>query len=400
MAVEEIKSDVFWVGAIDWNVRDFHGYSTYQGTTYNAFLIKDEKNALFDTVKSPLQQEMLHNLREVINPEDIDYIIVNHVELDHTGFLPGMIKLCKPEKVFCSPMGAKSIKTHFHQSDEWPLEIVKSGDTISLGKKTVQFLETKMLHWPDSMFSYIPEEKLLISSDAFGQHWATTERFADELPKGAVLAHAKKYFANILHLFAPNVKKLLKTVAELGIEIDMIAPDHGLIWRSQVPDILEAYERWANYDLQKKAVIVYDSMWHSTEKMAKAISNGLRDEEVNVRILNAKVTHRSDIMVEVMEAKGIILGSPTLNNGILPTMADVCTYVTGLRPKKKIGAAFGSFGWSGESVAHLNIFLEKMGCEILHEGIKVKNVPTEEDFERLTELGRQIGRDIKASLAG
>lgn len=397
MAAEEIKDNVFWVGAIDWNVRDFHGYSTYKGTTYNAYLIKDDKNVLFDTVKGPFEHEMLHNIREVMEPEEIDYIVVNHVELDHSGYLPEMIKLCKPEKVFCSPMGAKAIKTHFHESDAWPLEIVKSGDTLSLGKKTVQFLETKMLHWPDSMFSYIPEDKLLISSDAFGQHWATTERFADELPKGAVFTHAKKYFANILHLFCPNLQKLLVKLEEMNLEIDMIAPDHGLIWRSQVPDILDHYKRWAHYELQEKCVIIYDSMWHSTEKMAKAISNGLREAGVDAVILNPKMTHRSDIMVDVMSAKGLILGSPTLNNGILPTMADVCTYMKGLRPKQKIGGAFGSFGWSGESVKHLNGFLTDMGCDIVHEGIKVKNVPTVADYEALTAMGAFIGRAIKES---
>ncbi|MDA3832267.1 MAG: flavodoxin domain-containing protein [Spirochaetales bacterium] len=397
MAAEEIKDGVFWVGAIDWDVRDFHGYSTYQGTTYNAYLVKDEKVALFDTVKGPFEKEMLYNIREVMNPEDIDYIIVNHVELDHTGYLPGMIELCKPEKVFCSPMGLKAIQAHFHMSDEWPLEVVKSGDTLSLGAKTVQFLETKMLHWPDSMFSYIPEEKLLISSDAFGQHLATTERYADELAEDVVFGQAKKYFANILHLFAPNVTKLLKTVGELGIEIDMIAPDHGLIWRDQVPDILDDYRRWASYEMEPKAVIIYDSMWHSTERMAKAISNGLLAEGVQARILSAKLTHRSEIMTEIMGAKGLILGSPTLNNGILPTMADVCTYLTGLRPKHKIGAAFGSFGWSGESVKHLNVYLEQMGVDIAHEGMKVKNVPTEEDYKALTEMGAQIGRAIQKS---
>ncbi len=355
MAAEEIKPGVFWVGAIDWDVRDFHGYSTYLGTTYNAYIVKDEKVALFDTVKGPFQNEMLHNIQEIVNPEDIDYIIVNHVELDHTGYLPEMVELCKPEKVFCSPMGLKAIKTHFHMCDDWPLEVVKSGDTISLGAKTIQFLETKMLHWPDSMFSYIPEDKLLISSDAFGQHLATTERFADELSESVVFGQAKKYFANILHLFAPNVKKLLKTVGELGIEIDMIAPDHGMIWRGdQVSDILDHYSRWANYEMEKNAVIIYYNMFHSTEKMAKAISNGLLAEGVQARILSAKLTHRSEIMTEIMGAKGLILGSPTLNNGIMPTMADVCTYLTGLRPKKKIGAAFGSFGWSGDSVQHLN----------------------------------------------
>ena len=395
MPAEEIKKDVYWVGAIDWNVRDFHGYSTYKGTTYNAYLVKDEKVALFDTVKGPFEQEMLHNIREIMNPEDIDYIIVNHVELDHSGYLPEMIKLCKPEKVFCSPMGLKAIESHFHPTD-WPLEVVKSGDTLSLGSKTVTFLETRMLHWPDSMFSYIAEDKLLISSDAFGQHLASTERFADEVSPGEIFTHAKKYFANILHLFCPNIQKLLAKLDELNLDIDMIAPDHGLIWRSQVPEIIELYRTWSNYDLQKTAVIIYDSMWHSTEKMAKAISNGIRNEGVNTIIHNAKVTHRSDIMVDVMDAKALILGSPTLNNGIMPTMADVLTYIKGLRPKRKLGAAFGSFGWSGESVKHLNNHLEDMKCEIIHEGIKVKNVPTHEDYEALTAMGAEIGKAIKA----
>jgi flavorubredoxin len=398
MAVEEIKKNVYWVGAIDWNVRDFHGYSTYKGTTYNAYLVKDEKIALFDTVKGPFENEMLHNIKEVVDPTSIDYIIVNHVELDHSGYLPQMIELCKPEKVFCSPMGLKAIESHFH-SEDWPLEVVKSGDSISLGEKTVTFLETRMLHWPDSMFSYIPEDKLLISSDAFGQHLATTERFADELAAGEVFAHAKKYFANILLLFSPNIRKLLDKVAELGLDIDMIAPDHGLIWRSQVPDILAAYERWSNNPAKEKAVIIYDSMWHSTEKMAKAISNGLRKEGVSSKILSAKVSHRSDIMVEVLDAKAIILGSPTLNNGILPSMADVCTYIKGLRPRKKIGAAFGSFGWSGESVKHLNGFLEQMQCEIIDNGVKVKNVPVHDDYSRCSELGAKIAKAIKSSLA-
>ena len=396
MSAEEIKENVYWVGAVDWNIRDFHGYSTYKGTTYNAYLIKDEKVCLFDTVKATFKNEMLYHLGQLIDPEEIDYIVVNHVELDHSGYLPEMIRLCKPEKVFCSPMGKKAIETHFHPTD-WPLEVVKSGDSISLGKKSVQFLETKMLHWPDSMFSYIPEDKLLISSDAFGQHLASTERYHDELPEGAALLEAEKYYANILMIFSNNVQKLLAKVAELGIEIDMIAPDHGVIWRDP-SIILDAYDRWSKHTAERKAIIVYDSMWHSTEKMAKNISAGLRSVGVHARVLNAKVNHRSDIIVEVLSAKAIVVGSPTLNNGILPTMADVLTYIKGLRPRKKIGAAFGSFGWSGESVKLLTGFLEDMHCEILEPGVKVKNVPDKEALHECFELGVKVGKAVNEAL--
>ncbi|MBU0680899.1 MAG: flavodoxin domain-containing protein [Proteobacteria bacterium] len=396
MGAEEIKENIYWVGAIDWNIRDFHGYSTYKGTTYNSYLIKDEKICLFDTVKSDFKNEMLYHIRQLIDPEQIDYIVVNHVELDHSGYLPEMIALCKPEKVFCSPMGLKAIESHFHPVD-WPLEVVKSGDSISLGAKTVQFLETKMLHWPDSMFSYIPEDKLLISSDAFGQHLASTERYADELPEGAALLDAEKYYANILMLFSPNVQKLLAKVAEMGLDIDMIAPDHGVIWRDPAL-VLAAYDRWSQHIADRKAVIIYDSMWHSTEKMAKNISAGLRSVGVHARVLSAKVNHRSDIIVEVASAKAVIVGSPTLNNGIMPTMADVLTYMKGLRPRKKIGAAFGSFGWSGESVNILTGFLEDMHCEVIEPGVKVKNVPDHAALQECFDLGVRVGMAVNASM--
>ncbi|PLX50441.1 MAG: MBL fold metallo-hydrolase [Desulfobulbaceae bacterium] len=397
MSAEEIKKEVYWVGAIDWNIRDFHGYSTYRGTTYNAYLVKDEKVCLFDTVKANFKKEMLYHIRQLIDPEQIDYIVVNHVELDHSGCLAEMIELCKPEKVFCSPMGLKAIESHFHPSD-WPLEVVKSGDSISLGAKTIQFLETKMLHWPDSMFSYIPEDKLLISSDAFGQHLASTERFADELPEGAALREAEKYYANILLIFSNNVQKLLATVADLKLDIDMIAPDHGVIWRQNPGEILQAYDRWSRHTAERKAVIIYDSMWHSTEKMAKNISAGLRSVGVHARVLSAKSNHRSDIIVEMMSAKAVLVGSPTLNNGIMPTMADVLTYAKGLRPRKKIGAAFGSFGWSGESVKILTAFLEDMQCEVVEPGVRIKNVPDNEALQECFELGVRVGEAVNAAL--
>lgn len=394
MAVE-IKEKIHWVGAVDWNIRDFHGYSTYKGTTYNAFLAMDEKIALFDTVKKPFKSEMLHRISQLTDPAKIDYIIVNHVEMDHSGCLPEMVELIKPEKIFCSPMGEKAIQSHFHPKG-WPLEVVKSGDTLKLGKKTVHFLETRMLHWPDSMFSYIPEDKLLISSDAFGQHWSTSERFNDEVSAEELLSHAAKYYANILMIFSPNVQKLLETVQEMKLDIDMIAPDHGLIWRKNPQQIIEAYARWSNYEAKEKAVVVYDTMWHSTEKMARAICQGLVEEGISVKMMDLKVNHRSDIITEILEAKAMLFGSPTLNNGMMPTMADVLTYLKGLRPKRKVGAAFGSFGWSGEAVKHINGFLEEMGTEIVDPGIKVKNVPTHEDYQKCFDLGVKVGQAVKA----
>ncbi|MBI4793250.1 MAG: flavodoxin domain-containing protein [Deltaproteobacteria bacterium] len=394
MGALEIKENIHWVGAVDWNIRDFHGYSTYKGTTYNAFLAMDEKITLFDTVKKPFLQEMLHNIKQLTDPARIDYIVVNHVELDHSGCLPEMVELIKPAKIFCSPMGEKAIQSHFHPRG-WPLEVVKSGDTLSLGKKTVHFLETRMLHWPDSMFSYIPADKLLISSDAFGQHWSTSERFNDEVDEAELLSHAAKYYANILMIFSPNVQKLLQTVREMKLDIDMIAPDHGLIWRKNPQQIIDAYARWSNAETREKAVVVYDTMWQSTAKMARAICQGLQREGVSFKVMDLKVNHRSDIITEILDAKGVLFGSPTLNNGMLPTMADVLTYLKGLRPKNKVGAAFGSFGWSGEAVKHITGFMEEMGIELVDPGIKIKNVPTHEDLQQCFELGVKVGRAIK-----
>ncbi len=396
MSATEIKKDIHWVGAIDWNIRDFHGYSTERGTTYNAYLVMDEKIALFDTVKANFAGDLIHHIRQLVDPTKIDYLIVNHVEMDHSGALPEIVELVKPEKIFCSPNGKRALIEHFHRED-WPFEVVKTGDTISLGKRSVTFLETKMLHWPDSMFSYIPEEKLLISSDAFGHHWATSERFDDEVDMDALLKHSAKYYANILLIFSPLIQKLLAQVAELGLEIEMIAPDHGIVWRSHAGMIVEAYDRWSKQEPANKAVIIYDTMWQSTEKMAKAIYAGLFKEGVRVQMMKASGHHRSDIITEILDARAIIIGSSTLNNGILPRMADILTYMKGLRPKNKIGAAFGSFGWSGEAVKHLTGHLEEIGVEVVDPGVKIKNVPTHEALASCVELGQKIGKLVAES---
>jgi flavorubredoxin len=394
MCPVEIKPNVFWVGALDWEIRDFHGYSTYKGSTYNAYLIRDEKITLVDTVKRGFSGELLERIRELIDPTTIDYLIVNHVEMDHSGSLPEIMELVKPEKLFCSPMAKKALLAHFHRED-WPYEVVATGQTLSLGQKTVQFMETRMLHWPDSMFSYLPEDRLLLSSDAFGQHWATSERFDDEVEVPELFEHAAKYYANILLPYSPLIQKLLGEVKKMGLAIDMIAPDHGLIWRTLPANILGAYDAWSKQEPNPKAVVLYDTMWHSTETMARHIGEGLRQEEVNYQLHNMRVSHRSDVVTEIMDAKAIICGSATLNNGMMPNLADLLVYLKGLRPLNKIGAAFGSYGWSGEAVKQINQFLEEMKIQVVDPGLRINYVPTAADLQQCVAWGQKIGRLIK-----
>ena len=390
----EIKKDIYWVGAVDWDIRDFHGYSTERGTSYNNFLVMDEKVALFDTVRKPYRSEMLHNVRRLIDPEKIDYIVVNHVEMDHSGCLPEVVDLVKPEKIFCSPKGKEALIEHFHRED-WPYEVVESGQEISLGKRTVKFLETRMLHWPDSMFSYLVEDKVLISSDAFGQHWATSQRFADEVDEPELMRHAAKYFANILLPFSPLIQQLISDVTEMGLEIDVICCDHGLMWRKDPTKIIKAYAEWSEQEPKEKAVIVYDTMWHSTETMAKAVYDGILQEGVKeVKLLSLKHNHRSDIMTQILDAKAVVVGSSTLNNGMLPDVADFLTYMKGLRPKNRIGAAFGSYGWSGEAVKMINKMLEEAKIELVGDGVRAKYVPDHDALAPCVSLGREIGKAI------
>ncbi len=390
----EIKEKVYWVGAVDWNIRDFHGYSTYKGTTYNAYLIMDEKITLVDTVKNPFKEDLINNISQIVDPGKIDYLIVNHVEMDHAGSVREVVDLVKPEKIFCSPMAQKTMLAYNLPAD-YPYEVVKTGQSLSLGKKTVQFLETRMLHWPDSMFSYLPEDKLLISSDAFGEHWATSERFDDQVDQAELMVHAAKYYANILLLYSPLVQKLLGEVQKMGLAIDMIAPDHGVIWRGNPSAIMAAYDRWSRQVTANKALVIYDTMWHSTEKMALAIADGLIKEGISTKVLNLRYSHRSEVMTEVLDAKAIICGTSTLNNNMLPRMADMLTYMKGLKPVNRIGAAFGSYGWSGEAVGQVTQYLEDMKITLAAPGLKVLYGPTEEDLKNCEALGQQVGQMVK-----
>ncbi|MDY6824517.1 MAG: flavodoxin domain-containing protein [Thermodesulfobacteriota bacterium] len=393
MAAIQIADNIYNVGAVDWNIRDFHGYSTHRGTTYNAFLIIDEKIALVDTVKKEFTDQLLHNISEIIDPGKIDYVISNHTEMDHSGGLPRVMhRVGEDTPLYVSKMGQKNHCRHFTQ--KWNYHAVENGEELSLGKRTLTFLETRMLHWPDSMFTYVKEDKLLFSSDAFGQHYAGPERFDDEIGD-AIMAHAKKYFANILLLYTAKIKKLLETVTEMGLEFDMICPDHGILWRQAPGKIIDAYARWSNHEAETKAVVVYDTMWHSTEIMAEKITEGLAAEGVYARPMHLRHNDRSEAMTEVMDAKAVIVGSPTLNNNVFPTVMDFLTYMKGLKPQNKIGAAFGSYGWSGESVKQVSQELETMNFAIPEPGLKIQYVPEAEGLAQCVEFGRRLGKLIK-----
>jgi flavorubredoxin len=398
MPAYEIKKDIFWVGAVDWNLRDFHGYSvSRRGTTYNAYLVKDEKTTLFDTVSASHTGELLHKVKSVGGTGKVDYLVVNHAEPDHSGALPEVVEALRPEKIFCSKMGEKSITGHYAKAREWPLQTVENGGSITLGKRTVTFMETRMLHWPDAMVSYIPEERLLISSDAFGQNLATSQRFDDEVDEAILFGEAAHYFANIILPFSPLVKKVVAKIREAGLDIDMIAPDHGLIWRKNVSRIIDSYDTWSDQKPTFKAVIVYDTMWRSTERMAKAIAEGLLAEGAVVKLMHLKTVHHSDVMGEILDAGAVLVGSPTHNNGILPQVADMLTYMKGLRPQNKVAAAFGSFGWSGEAVKVIGEWLEGMGMDLV-EGVKSQWAPQHDQLAQCKELGRAVAARLKAKL--
>jgi flavorubredoxin len=395
----ELADNVYWVGAVDWLTRDFHGYSTDRGTTYNAFLIIDEKITLIDTVKKPYKSELMHRIHNIIDPAKIDYLVVNHVEMDHSGSLPEVIEAIKPEKVICSKMGHKALLQHFHRQD-WPYHVVTSGEEINLGKRTLSFLETRMLHWPDSMFTYLKDDEILFTSDAFGEHLATSERFDDEVNQDVLMHEATKYYANILTLYSPQVAKLLAKVQEMQLPIKMLAPDHGVIWRSNPGKIIEAYSRWSANQGNGKALVIYDTMWESTRKMAKAVAEGLHDEGIEYKMLDLQVNHRSDVMTDVLESSALILGSSTLNNGMLPRMADLLMYMRGLRPTNKIGACFGSYGWSGEAVKMMNETLKEMNITLCHQGLRVQYVPEHAQLAECVELGRTVAKALHAFMAG
>jgi len=392
MAPVEIAPNIYDVGVNDWNIRDFHGYSTPFGSSYNAFLIVDEKIALIDTVKKEFADELIANIAAVVDPKTVDLVISNHTEMDHSGGLPRVMhRIGEDKPLYCSKMGQKNLSMHYPQ--KWNLHPVGTGETLSLGRRTLTFLETRMVHWPDSMFTYLKEDGILFSSDGFGQHFASLEKF-DDLLTTDIMPHAQKYFANILLLYGNLIAKLLEEVAAMKLDIRMICPDHGIIWRKDPGKIIQAYDRWSRQVQSRKAVVVYDTMWHSTEAMAEAICEGLYEAGVAARPMHLRSWHRSDVLTEVLDAAAVIVGSPTLNNGLFPTVADFLTYMKGLKPKNKLGGGFGSYGWSGEAVKRIQEELSEMKFELIAEGIRHQYVPGADAREKCKEYGRTIGRRI------
>ncbi|MDR1961235.1 MAG: FprA family A-type flavoprotein [Gracilibacteraceae bacterium] len=384
MKAVKVAENIWWVGAVDWDTRNFHGYSTARGSSYNAYLIADDKITLIDTVKAPFFDEMKARISEIVDPSKIDVVISNHVEMDHSGSLPQLMKLTPGAAVYTSPQGEKGLRAHY--KEDWDFHAVKTGDSLRIGKHSFSFVGTPMVHWPDNMLTYCPEAKMLFSNDAFGEHMASAERFADEVPLGVVEEEAAKYYANIVMPYGAQTQKALADAA--GLDISVIAPSHGLIWRRDVGTVVGWYQKWSADQPENRAVVVYDSMWHSTETMALRIGDALEHAGVPARMCNLKTTHISDIMTGVLNSKFVFVGSPTLNNGIMPPVAQFLTYLSGLAPKNRVGFAFGSYGWGGQSVGIVDKIMREAGMRML-DSVRIQYIPDEEQLNALSEHVRQ-----------
>jgi len=389
----ELKPGVYWVGAIDWNIRNFHGYLTQRGTTYNAYLIVDEKVALVDTVKEHFYLEMMKRIREIVDPQDIDYLISNHTEPDHSGSITRFMEEVEGVELIASPLGIQGLRRYY--GDDVKITSIKDKPSISLGKKTLHFAAIPMVHWPDSMVTYIPEDKLLLPNDAFGQHLASSKRFDDEVDTAVLMQEAETYYANIVMPLWMSVSRAFKALE--GLDIDMIGPSHGVIWRRNPGMILEAYQRWVQGESKPRAVIVYDTMWGSTEKVANALFTGLASEGVEVKIHSLTSSHNSDVIADILEAKAVLVGTPTLNNGLFPSISSFLTYMKGLKPKNKIGAVFGSFGWGGGAKRAAEEEMKAAGIDLVESELDFKFRPTEEELEKVVQFGAELAKKILSS---
>jgi flavorubredoxin len=385
MKAIKIKEGVYWVGGIDWDLRNFHGYVTQRGSTYNAYLIIDDKITLIDTVKHYLCDEMIARIKDVIDPSKIDYIVSNHVEMDHSGALPKIAALAPNAKILTSTNGEKGLLAHYGKLN---YEVMPSGSSVTLGKRTLSFVHTPMVHWPDNMVTYCPEEKILFSNDSFGQHIASAERFDDEYPLTTILDEARKYYANIVLPYGVQVQRALELLKDLPIEI--IATSHGIIWRKHIPEILALYKKWSSNETKDHAVIVYDSMWGSTGKMAHAILSAFENKGISAVLFDLKLTHISDIMTSAIESKYICVGSSTLNNNMLPTVASFLTYFKGLAPKNRTALAFGSYGWGGQSIGQVEEVLAGLKYTML-ESVKIQWTPSD---GKLAEITKKIEESL------
>ncbi len=392
----KINDRVTWVGKIDWDLKKFHGeeYSTHRGSSYNSYLIQDEKTVLIDTVWAPYDEEYVTNLKKVIDLNKIDYIIANHAEVDHSGSLPEIMKEIPNTPIYCTANGVKSLKGHYHQ--DWNFVVVKTGDVLDLGAGKLIFIEAPMLHWPDSMFEYYTKDEILFSNDAFGQHYASEFMYNDLVDQAELFQEAIKYYANILTPFSPLVGKKITEVLGFNVPVGMICPSHGIIWRDNPVQIVEKYMQWADNYQEHQVTIIYDTMWEATRKMADAIAQGVKevDPTLNIKLFNVSKIDKNDVISEVFKAKLVIAGSSTINKGILSAMASTIEIMKGLKFKNKKAAGFGSYGWSGESPKHMTQELEACGFEILEEGLGVLWKPDEEALELCREFGRKLAAKL------
>ncbi|MFP3975925.1 MAG: MBL fold metallo-hydrolase [Dehalococcoidia bacterium] len=393
--ITELTKGVYWVGVVDWSLQHFHGFelSTHRGSSYNAYLITDEKTVLVDTVWGPFQEEFIENIREIIDPAKIDIVVANHAETDHSGALPAVMSYAPNADVIVSKRGLESVEGHYHQP--WNFKTVQTGDKIDIGKRELLFVEAPMLHWPDSMFTYLTGDNILMPNDAFGQHYANAFRFNDEVNQQELYEEALKYYANILTPFSSMVSKKIEEVLSLNLPVSMIAPSHGIIWRDDPLQIVKKYQEWAAQDPEKTAVILYDSMWHGTRHMAEAIGDGLATENIPYKIFYMPTADRNDVITEVFKTKAIIVGSPTFNKGLLPTIMPILEDLQGLKFQNKIGAAFGCYGWSGESVNIIEEHLAKCKIPVAAEGVRAKWQPKPDDLAKCREFGSAIAGAIE-----
>jgi flavorubredoxin len=392
----KIKEDITWVGKIDWELRRFHGeeLSTHRGSSYNAYLVQDEKTVLIDTVWAPFAKEFVANLKKQIDLSKIDYIVCNHGEVDHSGALPELLREIPGTPIYCTTNAVKSLKGQYHQ--DWNFQIVKTGDKLNLGKRELVFVEMAMLHWPDSMACYLTGDNILFSNDAFGQHFASEMLYNDLVDQAEIYQEAIKYYANILTPFSRLVDNKLKEIAGFNLPIAMICPSHGIIWRDNPLQIVETYAKWANNYQENQVTVIYDTMWNGTRRMAEAIAEGIRqaDPAVTVKVYNAGRSDKNDIITDVFKSKAIVVGSSTINKGVLSSIAAIMDEIKGMAFKNKKGAAFGAYGWSGESAKIITEKLQESGFAVVSEGLRALWSPDEQAVEACAQFGRDFAAKI------
>ncbi len=390
-----LKSNVFWVGKVDWELETFHGheYSTRRGSTYNSYLIKEEKTVLIDTVWTPYATDFVENLSREVDLGSIDYVIANHGEADHSGSLPALMERIPDTPVYCTENAVKSLTGQYHK--DWNFHVVKTGDSLDIGNgKSLVFVEMAMLHWPDSMATYLTGDNILFSNDAFGQHYATESLFNDTVDQCVLAEECIKYYANILTPFSALVRRKLAEVEALGVPIDMIATSHGVIWRDNPLQIVSKYAAWSQDYQENQITVVYDTMWNGTKALAESIAEGIRqaDPEVVVKLYNLAKSDETDVVTEVFKSKTVVMGSPTIGGSILHSMAGFIHLLKSLRFKNKKAAAFGCYGWSGESTAVLCELMGQAGFSVIDEGFLAQWSPGPDVREQAMAYGKKIAK--------